>query len=127
MNRRLVRSDADVVKLLLDVGGEKVTKESNVELTERELGIEFILANGHYASDLYEKALDPNIDDDESDRLEALREADINLEVYRKTSTAFFPATYPAIAIYRFEGGYDRLGSVSYRLLLYVELKEFTP
>ena len=122
MNRRLVRSDADVVALLLEV---ETTKLTNVELAERELGIEFILENGHYSSDLYAKASDPNTSEAESDRLEALRDADVNLASYRKTASAYFPKTYPAIALYRFEEDFDRIGSVSYAVLLYVELKEF--
>ena len=113
MNRLLVRNEGEIVALVVSVLGE-----GNPEALEAMLGVEFAYADGRYPSDL-EDAMNGEGDEDWS-----WEDQPVDFATYRHGEEPYFPATYPALALYLFDDDFDRGGSVRTRVLLYVERHE---
>jgi hypothetical protein len=111
MNRKLVRNEGEIVALVVrQASGE------SPECIERMLGVEFALADGRYPSDLEDAT---PYDGDWS-----WEDQPVDFATYRHGKEPYFPATYPAMAMYLFDDDFDRGGSVRTRVLLYVERHE---
>ena len=111
MNRLLVRNEGEIVALVVSVLGE-----GNPEALEAILGVEFAYADGRYPSDLEDAT---PYDGDWS-----WEDQPVDFTTYRHGEEPYFPATYPALALYLFDDDFDRGGSVRTRVLLYVERHE---
>jgi hypothetical protein len=111
VNRKLVRNEGEIVALVVSVLGE-----GNPEALEALLGVEFAYADGRYPSDLEDAT---PYDGDWS-----WEDQPVDFATYRHGEEPYFPATYPALALYLFDDDFDRGGSVHTRVLLYVERHE---
>jgi hypothetical protein len=116
VDRKLVTSEAQIVALVVAA----LSKTEGDHGIGAFLGIEFAFADGRYPRDL-EAAMG---EDDEDWSWE---DQPVDYTTYRRREDAYFPATYPALALYSFSDDYDRGGSVKTRMLVYVEQHELVP
>lgn len=113
MNKRLVNSKDDIVKI--------VVEEIDYEKTETLLGIEFqcidCYGGTHWLSEYEEEEFQYEVDGDGLKFSDAWRES--------KYCQIEWPKTFPAVFVYYFEESFDRFGDVSIAFFDWVTLKDF--
>lgn len=101
MNKFLVNDEKEFVALF---------KDFELYVAEDFLGVQFAYTNGVFS------------DDDEACEHELL---DVSREVYRKHEEANFPEEYPCLVLLANDKSFDRTGSIGFKMLDFVYLKDF--